>query len=69
MGYKYGTNIKLVNEYKTTTTCSNCGKLNNIGSNKIHECTCGMKTYRYENSAKTHLKLGIKSTSDGITLI
>jgi len=60
MGYKYGCMVTEVSEYRTTMTCSNCGNLNNIGKEKIHDCNhCGMKADRDENSAKTHLKLGI----------
>ena len=60
MGYKHGCIVKEVSEYQTTITCSTCGRLNYIGGDKIHECKyCGMKASRDENSAKTHLKLGI----------
>lgn len=51
--------VSFVSEYQTTITCSNCGKINRIGDKKIHKCSCGMIADRDENSAKTHLKLGI----------
>ena len=59
MGYKYGCRVKEVSEYTTTKTCSNCGLLNEIGGAKIYDCKCGMRALRDENSAKTHLKLGL----------
>ena len=60
MGYKYGTLVTEVSEYQTTITCSNCGRINYIGSSKIYKCQkCKMIASRDENSAKTHLKLGI----------
>lgn len=60
MGYKYGCIVREVSEYQSTITCSNCGRLNYIGKAKVHECKyCGMKADRDENSAKTHLKLGL----------
>ena len=31
-----------------------------MGSKKIYKCRCGMETGRDENSAKTHMKLGIQ---------
>ena len=58
MGYKYGSMVYEVDEYLTTKTCSNCGKINEIGASKIHKCKCGMCADRDENSAKTHLKIG-----------
>ena len=61
MGYKYGTQVTEVNEYLTTKTCSNCGKINELGAKKIHECDCGMIADRDENAAKNILKVGIDS--------
>ena len=59
MGYKYGTSVKEVSEFLTTKTCSNCGRIKRMGGLKTYKCECGMKANRDENSAKTHLKLGI----------
>ena len=59
MGFKYGCNVEEVSEFQTTITCSNCGRINRIGKSKEHVCKCGMKADRDENSAKTHLKIGI----------
>ena len=60
MGNKYGCNVREVDEYLTTKTCSNCGNIKEMGSKKVYNCRCGMKTGRDENSAKTHMKLGIQ---------
>jgi len=60
MGYKYGSKVREVSEYLTTKTCSNCGNINIIGEKKEHICDCGMKADRDENSAKNHLKIGLK---------
>ena len=59
MGNKYGSMVYEVDEYLTTKTCSNCGKINEIGKSKIHKCKCGMTADRDENSAKNHLKIGL----------
>ncbi|AEQ60984.1 putative transposase [Acanthamoeba castellanii mamavirus] len=61
MGYKYGTEVVNVNEYLTTKTCSNCGKIKDLGASKIYECeSCGMYADRDENAAKNILKVGLK---------
>uniref|UniRef100_A0A6C0C5G4 Cas12f1-like TNB domain-containing protein n=1 Tax=viral metagenome TaxID=1070528 RepID=A0A6C0C5G4_9ZZZZ len=61
MGNKNGCIVEEVSEYLTTKTCSNCGNMYEIGSSKIYKCgKCGMEADRDENSAKTHLKLGLK---------
>jgi len=61
MGYKYGCVVKEVSEYLTTKTCSNCGNMYEIGSSKVYKCKkCKMESDRDENSAKTHLKLGLE---------
>ena len=59
MGNKYGSFVGEVDEYLTTKTCCNCGRINEIGSSKTHKCKCGMNADRDENSAKTHLKIGL----------
>ena len=59
MGYKYGTPVKEVSEYLTTKTCSSCGRTKEMGGLKVYKCECGMKANRDENSAKTHMKIGI----------
>ena len=58
MGNKYGTFVGEVDEYLTTQTCCNCGRINNIGKEKIHRCACGMETDRDVVGAKNHLKKG-----------
>lgn len=60
MGYKYATNVIPTDEFLTTKTCSNCGKINEIGASKIYKCKCGLKTGRDENAAKNILKVGLK---------
>ena len=60
MGNKYGCHVREVDEYLTTKTCSNCGNIKEMGSKKVYKCRCGMETGRDENSAKTHMKLGIQ---------
>ena len=60
MGNKYGCHVREVDEYLTTKTCSNCGNIKEMGSKKVYNCRCGMETGRDENSAKTHMKLGIQ---------
>ncbi|AEQ60341.1 putative transposase [Acanthamoeba castellanii mamavirus] len=61
MGYKYGTEVVNVNEYLTTKTCSNCGKIKDLGASKIYKCeSCGMYADRDENAAKNILKVGLK---------
>lgn len=59
MGNKYGTQVIEVDEYLTTKICSNCGRINELGKKKIHECECGMKADRDENAAKNILKVGL----------
>jgi len=60
MGNKHGCVVTEVSEYLTSKTCSSCGKMYEIGRSKVYECSgCGMKADRDENSAKTHLKLGL----------
>jgi hypothetical protein len=59
MAYKYGSRVICVNEYLTTKTCSNCGKINEIGDSEEHTCECGMKAGRDENAAKNILKVGM----------
>jgi len=58
MGHKYGCEVTEVNEYKTTKTCSNCGREKEMGKLKIYECRCGMIADRDENAAKNILKVG-----------
>ena len=58
LGNKYGTFVGEVDEYLTTKTCCNCGRINNIGRKKEHRCACGMKTDRDVVGAKNHLKKG-----------
>jgi IS605 OrfB family transposase len=58
MGNKYGVNVYEINEYLTTQTCSQCGKINRIGRKKIYKCKCGMKADRDINSGKNMLKVG-----------
>jgi len=65
MAHKYGSKVIEVNEYLTTKTCSNCGKLNNLGSSKIHICKCGMEADRDENAAKNILKIGYNKIYSG----
>lgn len=65
MGNKYGANVDHnVNEYLTTKTCSNCGRINEIGGSKIHECACGMIVDRDVNSGKDILKVGYTSAEN-----
>jgi len=59
MGHKYGCQVIEVDEYMTTKTCSNCGKINDIGGSKVYKCECGMTADRDENSAKDIMKKGI----------
>lgn len=60
MGYKYGSQVTLVNEYKTTMTCSNCGEEKKIGASKEYKCSCKMEADRDENAAKNIMKVGMK---------
>jgi len=59
MGDKYGSNVYNTNEYLTTQTCSNCGRINKIGRSKTYKCAyCDMITDRDVNSSKDMLKVG-----------
>jgi len=58
MGHRYGCKVTEVNEYKTTKTCSNCGREKEMGKLKIYECKCEMIVDRDENAAKNILKVG-----------
>ncbi len=58
MGNKYGVDVIKVNEYLTTKTCSQCGKIKNLKDKKIYECKCGMIADRDINAAKNMLKVG-----------
>ena len=61
MGYKYGSIVHEVSEYLTTKTCSCCGHLNEVGASKEYKCKyCKLEVDRDENSAKNHLKIGLK---------
>jgi hypothetical protein len=67
MGYKNGCRIELVSEYLSTKTCSACGNIYEIGDSKQYICPnpkCNMKADRDENSAKTHLKLGLMADKE-----
>ncbi|AEQ33346.1 transposase [Megavirus chiliensis] len=63
MAHKYGATVFEVNEYLTTKTCSNCGKINELEAKKVHKCKCGMKTDRDVNAAKNILKVGYQYNS------
>ena len=54
-------NYKLINEYKTSKTCCNCGGYNkNLGGNKIYSCkNCKIKLDRDINGAVNILYKGI----------
>ena len=53
-------NIKLVNAYYTTKTCSNCGNVQDIGKSKIYECIeCEKVLERDYNAAKNILLKGL----------
>ena len=56
-----GCKLTIVDEYNTTKGCSNCSKLNDIGSSKEYECKgCKKKYPRDVNSAKNILLRAIK---------
>ncbi|AKI78943.1 putative transposase [Acanthamoeba polyphaga mimivirus] len=57
---RFGSSVYAINEHMTTKTCSKCGRINEIGSSKVHKCACGMYAGRDENAAKNILKKGIK---------
>jgi putative transposase len=38
-GYKHRSNVFLVDESFTTKTCGQCGKLNDVGGDKIYNCS------------------------------
>jgi putative transposase len=60
MGNRYGCKVEEVSEYLSTKTCSSCGNMYEIGRSKVYKCKkCRMEADRDENSAKTHLKLGL----------
>ena len=55
-----GCNFSLVDEFNTTKSCSNCSKINNIGSSKEYLCKgCNNKYPRDINSCKNILLRGI----------
>ena len=56
---KYGARVIEINEYLTTKTCSNCGKINEVGRKKIYQCDCAMVMDRDKNAAKNILKIGL----------
>jgi len=51
-GREYSCHVIEVNEAYTSKTCSNCGKIQNIGSKKIFRCKCGLEIDRDLNGAK-----------------
>jgi len=53
MASKYGNKIVEVDEYLTSKTCSECGKIKkNLGSNKVFECVlCNLKIDRDINAS------------------
>ena len=55
--YKRKRNLYIVTEEFTSKTCTSCGKIkNNLGSNKVFECTdCGLKIDRDINGARNIL--------------
>ena len=58
----YKTKLLIVNESYTSQTCTKCGSLNKIGSNKIYKCSkCSLKIDRDINGARNIL---IKSLRD-----
>lgn len=60
--YLTGCKFGLIDEYNTTKSCSNCSKLNNIGSSKEYLCSgCNKKYPRDINSSKNILLRGIKN--------
>lgn len=62
MGYKYATKTRRVSEYLTTMTCSCCGNIQKMKTEKVYKCSsCKKRIGRDENSAKNHLKLGLES--------
>jgi len=52
----------MINEYRTSKCCSNCGNLkNDLGSNKEYNCEKCLKKYdRDVNASKNILIKGIK---------
>ena len=61
---KYGTQYVEVDEYMTTKTCSNCGKINeNLEGSRIFGCSCrpNNPTFRDSNAAKNIAKQGMKA--------
>ena len=55
---KNNAQIVEIDEYLTTKICSNCGKINDIGRNKIYRCNCNIILDRDINAAKNILKIG-----------
>jgi transposase len=54
-------NIKLVDEYYTSKTCSNCSIINNkLKGSKIFKCKCGLNIDRDYNACRNILILSIK---------
>ncbi|MDD3001527.1 MAG: transposase [Candidatus Riflebacteria bacterium] len=51
-GEEYSCKVIEVNEAYTSKTCGKCGKMQNIGSKKIMECSCGLELDRDLNGAK-----------------
>ncbi|AFX93238.1 putative transposase [Megavirus courdo11] len=50
---KYGCKLKIVSEYLTTKTCSNCGNKKDVGKSKVYECNkCELYVDRDINAAK-----------------
>lgn len=48
-----GNTLDIVNEAYTTKTCSSCGKMKEMGGNKVYKCShCGMVLDRDYNAAK-----------------
>jgi putative transposase len=52
LAQKYGSQVFDTNEAYTSKTCSACGKIHNIGSNKIMSCSCGNIMDRDINGAR-----------------
>lgn len=43
--------IKADRYYPSTKKCSNCGKINNVGRNRVYKCSCGLMIDRDLNAA------------------
>jgi putative transposase len=62
-----GRQVILCKEHYTTKCCGNCGKLNDVGSKKVFNCSCGLKMDRDIHAARNILIRGLSIYFDSLS--